>query len=213
MKEDVLEQVVDDYLQSQGYFTRHNVRFRPDPTDDGYDSRQHSVRSDIDVIAVHPSMVGPERVRVVSCKAWQEGFGVTILLKRLRGEAPDAKRPTWRHMRELWDPLWAAAFRRKVLEVTGSEEFHYSFAVTLLKGDPAPWITEPRIQANLANNPFSFLTLEEMWRSMLTGITLTPEGSDIGRLIQLLKAAGLTNVPPATPPATTEAALGTEADA
>ena len=31
MKEDVLEQVVEDYLQSRGYFTRHNVRFKPAP--------------------------------------------------------------------------------------------------------------------------------------------------------------------------------------
>lgn len=29
MKEDVLEQIVDDYLQFNGYFTTHNVRFRP----------------------------------------------------------------------------------------------------------------------------------------------------------------------------------------
>jgi hypothetical protein len=31
VKEDVLEQIVDDYLQAQGYFTRHNIKFRPDP--------------------------------------------------------------------------------------------------------------------------------------------------------------------------------------
>ncbi len=29
MKEDVLEQIVDDYLQLNGYFTVHNVRFKP----------------------------------------------------------------------------------------------------------------------------------------------------------------------------------------
>jgi len=28
MKEDVLEQIVDDYLQFKGYFATHNVRFR-----------------------------------------------------------------------------------------------------------------------------------------------------------------------------------------
>jgi len=28
MKEDVLEQIVDDYLQFKGYFTTHNVRPR-----------------------------------------------------------------------------------------------------------------------------------------------------------------------------------------
>ncbi len=31
MKEDVLEQVVDDYLKFKGSFTTHNVRFRPRP--------------------------------------------------------------------------------------------------------------------------------------------------------------------------------------
>ena len=199
MKEDVLEQIVDDYLQAQGYFTRHNIKFRPEPSESGYVSREHSVHSDIDVIGVNPLLDGPDRVRVVSCKAWQAGFGATLLLKRLRGEAPDGKRATWRHMRELWDPLWAQAFRRKVAAVTGSERFHYSFAVTVIKGDPGLWQDEKRIRDNLDGNPFSFLTLEEMWRSMLEGITRTPEGSDIGRLVQLLKAAGLTSVPPATP--------------
>jgi hypothetical protein len=212
MKEDVLEQIVDDYLQAQGYFTRHNVKFRPDAGDAGYASREHAVHSDIDVVAVNPLLEGPDRVRVVSCKAWQAGFAATLLLKRLRGEAPDGKRSTWRHMRELWDPVWVTAFRRKVFEVTGSHEFHYSFAVTLTKGDTGPWATEPRIQENLANNPFSFLTLEEMWRPMLGELTHTPEGSEIGRLIQLLKAAGLTTVPPATPSATVEVAPDDEDD-
>jgi hypothetical protein len=31
MKEDVLEQIVDDYLQFKGGFTTHNVRFKPSP--------------------------------------------------------------------------------------------------------------------------------------------------------------------------------------
>jgi len=30
VKEDILEQIVDDYLQFNGYFTTHNVRFKPD---------------------------------------------------------------------------------------------------------------------------------------------------------------------------------------
>jgi hypothetical protein len=38
MKEDVLEQIVDDYLQFKGYFTTHNVRFKPDP---GRDDSAH----------------------------------------------------------------------------------------------------------------------------------------------------------------------------
>ena len=29
MKEDILEQVVDDYLQARGFFTRHSIKFKP----------------------------------------------------------------------------------------------------------------------------------------------------------------------------------------
>ena len=32
MKEDILEQLVDDYLQAKGYFTRHNINFRRELT-------------------------------------------------------------------------------------------------------------------------------------------------------------------------------------
>jgi hypothetical protein len=31
VKEDILEQIVDDYLQVEGYFTQHNLKFKPDP--------------------------------------------------------------------------------------------------------------------------------------------------------------------------------------
>lgn len=61
MKEDVLEQIVDDYLQMQGYFTTHNVRFNP-PRDQYYVSQTDSVPSDIDVVGLHPRLTGTERV-------------------------------------------------------------------------------------------------------------------------------------------------------
>ena len=47
MKEDVLERIVDDYLQMQGYFTTHNVRFNP-PRDRHYVFQTDSVPSDIE---------------------------------------------------------------------------------------------------------------------------------------------------------------------
>ncbi len=46
MKEDVLEQIVDDYLQMQGYFTTHNVRFNQ-PKD------EHYVTSNDSVVSIH----------------------------------------------------------------------------------------------------------------------------------------------------------------
>lgn len=51
MKEDVLEQIVDDYLQHLGYFTQPNIRFRPRKDHPDFQSRPDSVFSDIDVVA------------------------------------------------------------------------------------------------------------------------------------------------------------------
>jgi len=74
VKEDVPEQIVDDYLQFNGYFTTHNVRFKPDPDHPQFDADQDRVSSDVDVVGYHPGKTGVEQVLVVSCKAWQDGF-------------------------------------------------------------------------------------------------------------------------------------------
>ncbi len=54
MKEDILEQLVDDYLKFNGYFTAHNVKFRPSEEHPNYSQRDDCVASDIDVIGFHP---------------------------------------------------------------------------------------------------------------------------------------------------------------
>lgn len=72
MKEDVLEQIVDDYLQMQGYFTTHNVRFNP-PKDEYYVTRDDSVPSEIDVVGLHPRRTGTDRVMVVSSPQPSQG--------------------------------------------------------------------------------------------------------------------------------------------
>ena len=201
MKEDVLEQIVDDYLQMQGYFTTHNVRFRPNAGDDGYDARLDSVASDVDVVGLHPMRDGHERVAVVSCKAYQTGFYADRFLAQLRGDAPNPKRPRWMSFRELWSQKWAAAFIREIERLTGSDEFTYYLAVTHVRGDPSAWENDPRIQENLGGNPLRFLPLAEMWERVVTTVTTTPASSEMGRLAQLLKAAGLTAPVPFAPPA------------
>src|SRR4051812_35976634 len=95
MKEDVLEQVVDDYLKFKGYFTIHNVGFRPRANHPDYVAAQDSVRSDVDVVGYHPRRSGLDRVMVVSCKAWQSGFDANAKLAELRGEKKNPKRATW----------------------------------------------------------------------------------------------------------------------
>ena len=216
MKEDVLEQVVDDYLQFNGYFTTHNVRFRPRSDHPEYKSRQDSVASDVDVVGYNPHLRGVGRVVVVSCKSWQTGFDATAKLAELRGERKNPKKETWRHFRELWVPRWSEAFRARVEELTGESTFSYRIAVTRLKGDAAAWPDDPTIRTNLAGCSVGFLTLEEMWATMLDELTTTPAASEIGRLAQLLKAAGLTAptgvAPPTGPAPGSDAAADEEAE-
>lgn len=192
MKEDVLEQIVDDYLQLNGYFTIHNVRFKPSPNHSAYIANDDRVSSDVDVIGFHPSKRGVDRVWVVSCKAWQSGFNADRKLRELRGEVKGGKRETWRYFRELWIPKWADALHDEVKERTGTSKFRYSIAVTKLTGNGESWAKDPTIRQNLRGNPFSFLTLESMWTEYLEAIGTTPQPSEIGRLAQLLKAAGVT---------------------
>ncbi|MGH9153695.1 MAG: hypothetical protein ACRD03_15140 [Acidimicrobiales bacterium] len=66
MKEDVLEQVVDDCLQLMGYFTIHNVRFKPALDHPEHVSNKDSVPSDVDVVGFNPALPPPRRVMVVS---------------------------------------------------------------------------------------------------------------------------------------------------
>lgn len=191
MKEDVLEQVVDDYLQHLGYFTQHNVRFRPRKDHPDFRSKPDSVHSDVDVVGFNPNRAGLDRVMVVNCKSWQSGFDADAKLAELREEKPNPKRETWKHFRELWIPKWSEAFRTVIAERTGVHCFQYRIAVTWLRGDEDAWALDPTISANLSGCTVGFLTLEEMWGRLLIDLRTTPAASQIGRLAQLLKAADL----------------------
>jgi hypothetical protein len=187
-------------LKLQGYFTAHNIPFRPRPDHPEYDAHQDSVPSDIDVIGVNPRRRGVGKVVVVNCKAWQRGFPETALLRQLRGEARQPKRERWRQFRELWKPKWSEAFRDQVEARTGATKFTYRIAVTRLRGGGDEWAKDPVIKSNLPGCRFQFLTLEEIWEHVLAESTRTPASSEIGRLAQLLKAAGLTDTSAAAEP-------------
>lgn len=197
MKEDVLEQIVDDYLQFKDYFTIHNVRFKPADTHSEYVADQDRVSSDVDVVGYRPTGPDRDRVVVVSCKSWQVGFNPRKKLTELREGGGPRKRQTWRHFRELWIPKWSDAFRSEIKRLTGQEVFTYRIAVTRLQGDDVEewtraWNDDSTIKANLPGCDIGFLTLEEMWGTMLNELRRTPAASEMGRLAQLLKAAGLT---------------------
>ena len=190
MRQDVLEQLVDDYLQARGYFTRHNIRFRPRNTHRDYVQADDSVASDIDVIGVDPRRRGPAKVWAVSCKSWQSGFNVKSRLAELELNKRVGGRDAWKFFRELMVPKWSDAFRDAVKHQTGSRSFTYVTAVTRCTGDRRLWEQHPRFRKALRGNPIRLLSLTEMVLEILPHITKTPASSEMGRTLQLLRASG-----------------------
>lgn len=194
MKEDILEQLVDDYLQALGYFTRHNLKFRPRDDHPEFISNQDSNHSDIDVLGFHPLKAGPDRVMVVSCKSWQAGFRVKSKIAALEGGKIVSGRQAWKAFRELMQPKWSDAFIAKVKAATGSDEFTYVTAVTAVKGDPRLWETHPRFQRAMKGNPIRLLPLTDMLKALMPELGTTVATSQLGRTLQLLKVSGCSSL-------------------
>jgi hypothetical protein len=192
MKEDILEQLVDDYLMSRGYFTRHNIKFKPRPTHLDYDSRKDSVSSDIDLVAINLHLQGTERVVVASCKAWQGGFDPARKAEEVLGDGRTAGREAWKLFRELAKPKWSEAFIARIEEITGVRTFTYWTVVTQLRNAAARsrWENNPQFKATLDGNPIRIVTLNEILNELWAGVTTTPAASTIGRYLQVMKASG-----------------------
>ncbi len=189
MKEDILEQLVDDYLQSQGYFTRHNIKFRPSSKHPDFERNKDSNHSDIDVIGYNPKKTEFERVMVVSCKSWQTGFRVNSKLAELAQNKIISGREAWQGFRELMRPKWSEAFIDAVEAATGTRRFTYVQAVTAVVGDRRLWETHPQFIKALNGNPIVMLDLSQMLHHIENLSTTTMASSDIGRVLQLMKAA------------------------
>lgn len=190
MKEDILEQLVEEYLQHQGFFTRHNDKFKPDPKHKDHDTASDSVNSDIDVLGVHPRRRGADRVWAVTCKSWQGGFAPEWWKESFAQGKTLSGRATWKTFRELTNAKWAEAFCRRVAYLTGSRSFTFVVAVTKLKGDRAAWEREPAFRKMLWGNKVKILTVEEMLQQLVPQIGTTPAATEIGRLLQIVKASG-----------------------
>ena len=189
MKEDILEQLVDDYLKSQGYFTTHNIKFKPDPRHKDYVSNQDSVPSDIDILAVHPNKRGADKVVAVTCKSWQTGINPSALINAIETDAKLGGRIAWKSFRELKEPKWSAAYCQKIEEMTGSKKFTYWTAVTKVIGDPSVWENHKAFQAKLNDNKIAVKTVRQLLDEMHPLIGTTVEPSQVGRLLQVIKAS------------------------
>ncbi len=190
MKEDVLEQIVDDYLQYKGYLTRHNIKFKPAKESVGYISQKDSVHSDVDVIGLNPKLKGPDRVWAVSCKSWQSGFAVANAIKHIESKKIISGKSAEQWYRELLVPKWTQAFLKAVKDITGESEFTYVLAVTSIKGDKALWENYELFRQNLKGNPVRMICLSDMLREIYEHQDTTMASSEVGRLLQLIKAAG-----------------------
>src|SRR5580693_8999787 len=106
-KEDILEQIVEEYLVHKGYFVQHNIKFLPRKDHPEFILNQDSNHSDIDVIGYHPMIEGDRKVVVVSCKSWQSGFNPAGEIRAIEGEKIRRGRQAWQSFRELTAPKWS----------------------------------------------------------------------------------------------------------
>jgi hypothetical protein len=209
MKEDILEQLIEDYYVSMlGWFVKHNIKFRPSKEHSDYNSKQDSVHSDIDIIAINGIKTKLDRVHVISCKSWQEGFGIKDWLDVLEGEATYNKkqsdgfqrRESWKYFRELISDKWIESFLNIIEQETGQKDFTYIIAVTKIK-EPEnekikienSKIIKDRFKNKNSNMQIKFLTLETIINSIKERIenkeTTFTESTDVGRIMQLFNAA------------------------
>ncbi|MBV9921189.1 MAG: hypothetical protein JOY78_10115 [Pseudonocardia sp.] len=195
MVEDVLEQVVDDWLRREGYFTRTNVRFGPRKHEPDFIAKEHNQQSDLDVLAVKPPATGPDRVWAVSCKAMQAGFSPNRWLAAADADRVYNGKAARKHLRELWDPVWNASLRARVRELTGAESFTYVLAVTRLgpsgTSDVSSLLDHEVVGSNLRGLAMRVLTFGQLWGELQAYVNEQIEPSHVGRLAQLLRASQL----------------------
>jgi hypothetical protein len=191
-KEDILEQLVEEFLIHRGYFVRHNVKFLPKKDHADFVSNQDSNHSDIDVLAFSPTEKGADRVWAVSCKSWQAGFDPAAKIKEIEQKKKAGGREAWKGFRELVSPKWSEAFITAVEKATGESRFTYVTAVTKLRlrGDRQKWEKHPPFCKAMAGNPIKVVTLNEMLTEVSDKLSRTLAGTELGRTLQLFRAAG-----------------------
>ena len=123
-KEDILEQIVEEYLVHKGYFVQHNIKFLPRKDHPDFVVNQDSNHSDIDVLGFHPKLSGANRVVAVSCKSWQSGFDPRAEIDAIVNDKVRRGRKAWRAFRELCVPKWSEAYIDAIERATGLAQFH-----------------------------------------------------------------------------------------
>ena len=208
MKEDILEQAVDDWFLSQpSTFTKHNIKFKPSHHHVDFNSRQDSNVSDIDVLAVCLDKFGSERVSAVSCKSWQAGFDPLYIHKTLltNPEEQFGGREIWKSFRELISPKWGEAFSNKIYEETLSKDYTYYILVTkfIIQKSSTLEIAKKKFEncSTFRNNlkydnsskiKIKLFTFKELfYQHFIQRHSTTLEATELGRLIQIFRASDI----------------------
>jgi hypothetical protein len=190
-KEDILEQIVEEYLVHKGYFVQHNIKFLPRRDHPQFVSNQDSNHSDIDVIGFHPTLEGERKVVAVSCKSWQMGFNPASEIDAIVNEKVRRGRQAWQAFRELCSPKWSEGFVAAVKQATGTDRFTHVTAVAKLVGDKSVWEKHRPFREALGGNPVTIITFREMVNDIQGKLTRTLAGTEVGRMIQMFHAAGI----------------------
>jgi hypothetical protein len=191
-KEDILEQIVEEYLLHQGFFVRHNVKFLPSREHAEFVTRMDSNHSDIDVLGYHPNRAGPNKVVAVSCKSWQGGFRPSYWIDAIEKRKTINGREAWKSFRELIQPKWAEGFVQAIHEATGTTEFTYVVAVAHVIGDRSMWENNTAMRDIIGGNHIRILSFKEMISEIDGRIKTTLAATEVGRLLQLFRASGFT---------------------
>lgn len=190
-KEDILEQIVEEYLIHQGYFVQRNIKYRPDRHDPEYQSKKDSVHSDIDVLAFNPCEAPGSQVLAFNIKSYQNGFDFKAVIDQIESNKVVRGREAILGFRELCIPRWSRAFLNAVHLRTKVDKFTYVLAVTSPKGDRSAWTNHRRFIEALNGNRLQVVSLREMIEAIEPQLTTTLAATDIGRTLQLFRAAGL----------------------
>ncbi len=213
MVEDVLEQLVDDYFLSRsGFFTKHNIKFRPLDSGPDYIAQMDSVHSDIDVIAINTSE--PNVAYAASCKSWHGGFNITEYMDgilRAIGEQPAKTKGTrdlWCTFRELCIKKWTRAFMtaiRKEMSISSKSRIKLNYWIVCTRITPGSlrakksFESSRELKSYFEENENTELVLKvvpvpELINELLNRIdkkaTPSVEMTELSRIIQLLTYAG-----------------------
>ena len=89
------------------------------------------------------------------------------------------------------NPKWSKAFIDKIERETGQRQFTHVTAVTKLIGEREPWENYPLFCKRMENNPIRIIELREMLDVVQSRLDTTLAGTELGRILQLLRAAGI----------------------